>query len=1039
MARRVIQDTYYTFDPSTKTVVIPRFIPQERIITLVNTTTNSVLYNFADINLAVSSYTANSTAYTTTIILNTNISTTGMVSTDAIQIVVDEINEYVVPAEAQLDPVGKMRVSNPQSLIDTDFEYGLQPTKWESLFLNNNRPSFFSDMSLNLPVSNVAVETNKSTVTVTANASLGSGVLTTSTTNTSVTGIGTLFTTQLNYGFALYANGLSNSFIGLVSSISNNTNLFLQSNSAINAASNGFFTLPVTMPTNGSPFILQDTLFPPANGPFLVDNTTEPDNFTFTYTSRSAYTGTNTSIYDSAITTAFIGSFFSGAAYNVATVNTTPSGVSSNLLYVTTNGPHGLTVGNPIYVTNGTVLPIGSNSINGSFTVSTILSSNVFVANLASVTNAFSNGIYAIPTIYPGAAAQFSHRSYDGGVYFTTGTTSSNQQAIRQTRRVFRYQAGKAIQMSTASLLKPDFQIDNANNVNFGSGNTILITTRTPHNLTVGANVFVYYNSQINVNLQENDTAYTGTFAVTNVVSTFAFNYVSPTAPRLNPAPGILNMNVTNWYGASVRTGMFDAQNGFFYEYDGQILYAVRRNSTTQLSGIVNVTNGSPTITGALNPDGSVFTQFSRQLLPGDFVVIRGMSYKILSIESDTSMTVTPPYRGITLSGLNGAILSKTIDFKVPQSEWNIDRCDNSGPSGYGLDLTKVQMFYMDYSWYGAGAIRFGFKDNLGQIIYCHRMIHNNQLNQSFMRSGNLPARYEVNTFPPTTQFFGGTTGKYSNLTVSDTTMFVANGLVLPSTGTVLVDQEYITYTARSSTQLTGLTRAVKGGTLANTHTYSNTSPKIVSLSTPNFSPILSHWGTSVIMDGRYDDDKSYIFSSPGTTAASIPVNGTAPIISLRLSPAVDNGVPNLLGAREIINRMQLTLQQMDIYSNGNFLIKLFLNAKILGDTWQNVGGSSLSQVCYHTASGINKNVQGGEQIYAFFSQATTAAVFTVTQQELNKVRDLGNSILGGGTTNSTGFNIYPDGPDVLTIVAQNIGNVSSSIYARLSWSEAQA
>ena len=30
-------------------------------------------------------------------------------------------------AEGQ-DLVGKLRVSNPQSLIDTDFEYGLQPT-----------------------------------------------------------------------------------------------------------------------------------------------------------------------------------------------------------------------------------------------------------------------------------------------------------------------------------------------------------------------------------------------------------------------------------------------------------------------------------------------------------------------------------------------------------------------------------------------------------------------------------------------------------------------------------------------------------------------------------------------------------------------------------------------------------------------------------------------------------------------------------------------------------------------------------------------
>ncbi len=38
------------------------------------------------------------------------------------------------------DAVGKVRVSMPQSLIDTDFEYGTQPTKWDNLNLLHNRP-----------------------------------------------------------------------------------------------------------------------------------------------------------------------------------------------------------------------------------------------------------------------------------------------------------------------------------------------------------------------------------------------------------------------------------------------------------------------------------------------------------------------------------------------------------------------------------------------------------------------------------------------------------------------------------------------------------------------------------------------------------------------------------------------------------------------------------------------------------------------------------------------------------------------------------
>ena len=46
--------------------------------------------------------------------------------------------------ESLIDPVHKFRVSNPQNLIDTDFEYGLQPTKWETIELVDNIPSVYT-------------------------------------------------------------------------------------------------------------------------------------------------------------------------------------------------------------------------------------------------------------------------------------------------------------------------------------------------------------------------------------------------------------------------------------------------------------------------------------------------------------------------------------------------------------------------------------------------------------------------------------------------------------------------------------------------------------------------------------------------------------------------------------------------------------------------------------------------------------------------------------------------------------------------------
>ena len=52
-------------------------------------------------------------------------------------------DQKVEPTETYIDPVSKIRVSTPENLIDTDFEYGLQGTKWETVELVNNIPSFY--------------------------------------------------------------------------------------------------------------------------------------------------------------------------------------------------------------------------------------------------------------------------------------------------------------------------------------------------------------------------------------------------------------------------------------------------------------------------------------------------------------------------------------------------------------------------------------------------------------------------------------------------------------------------------------------------------------------------------------------------------------------------------------------------------------------------------------------------------------------------------------------------------------------------------
>jgi hypothetical protein len=71
-----------------------------------------------------------------------------------------------------IDPVTKFRVSQPENLIDTDFEYGLQPTKWETVELINNTPSFFSKSGDTSIDGIISITTNAGTREITVTTAL---------------------------------------------------------------------------------------------------------------------------------------------------------------------------------------------------------------------------------------------------------------------------------------------------------------------------------------------------------------------------------------------------------------------------------------------------------------------------------------------------------------------------------------------------------------------------------------------------------------------------------------------------------------------------------------------------------------------------------------------------------------------------------------------------------------------------------------------------------------------------------------------------
>lgn len=1026
MARKVLSDTYYSFTPSSRTIVFNQIIQKERFVLITNLNTNQVIYNFSDPNLKITSYSTSTNTSTgvatTSIVLQYN--TTSMSATDDLQVVIDEFEETFKPSELYTDPVNKFRTSQPQALIDTDFEYSTQSTKWESISLVNNRQYAYQNTS--------------------ANTILSSG--------------GPLIVTAI-----------------AVNSNSSIVTVYTANTVAVN-----------------TPIFVTDTAWAPAEGTFMVDSVTA--GHAIRYTTKQRYINTaagiaNVNINIPGVSAVANGSVYSRSNIGIANINFTGTFANGQ---ITTTQPHGLSLGNEVVIQGAFAATSGTP--NGTYTITGVYSNTTFRidANVAPVS---AGGITSsLANLFSAGRSTVVHRAYDGGVEFGTAAEGHNNQLIRQTRRYFRYQSGKGIQMSTGTLMKPAMRVDSI------TSSGVLVTVKTKEAHFLDANVSITVSNC-------NETAYNGTFNVFETLDPYTFRYVANSTPSSSTATGLYRINVNSWYGAQNRVGMFDDQNGLFFEYDGTTLWAVRRSSTRQLSGYISANTSNTQIDG-VSVNG-VTTKFSTELEVGDYIAIKGMSYRVIEIQSDTRLHVSPAYRGET--PLFQAVANKTVDFKYPQSQWNIDRCDGTGPSGYNLDLGRMQMLYLDYSWYGAGFVRWGFRATDGNIIYCHKIVNNNINFEAYMRSGNLPGRYETNTFSRRTKL-------QATLASGDSTMNVANAITFPTTGTLWVYgnglSEFVNYNGVSNNSPSGwtfnnLTRGQSGATIncimsttsttlnlvagqattgiqpgmyvsnanipgtaiitsvvpgvsiqlsqapqiagtglvtfipmgntAQTFTYSATSPVSIELHAPGYSPRLSHWGTSVIMDGRYDDDKSFVFTQGTSVARSVPPGQRMAIQSFRVAPSVSNGVPgSRLGEREIVNRMQMILRQLDLLSGGQFLMEILLNASTANATpqWASVGGSSLVQYVNHAA---DTRIDGGEVIYGFFTNSSGGSTnLTTTSVELNLVRDLGNSILGGGTLEpNRGF--YPDGPDIITICARNVGSTAASIFSRLSWTEAQA
>ncbi len=951
----------YRFDASEKKVFISDRHTQNDILLIVNATDGVIIANQLDsgkgftatyypLPVTDADWEYSTDGYTELLL---DYDTTGMSDTDELTIFIDDDHKglKVRPYDFGTDAIERIRTANPQSLIDADFEYGLQNTKWQSIGLNRNIPSFYEFPGQSLTVTDIASlgAATYSTVRVTVESG-----------------------TALAVGTPVSVTGTNNTL------------------------ADGIF---VVIATNGTT--------------------------TFDYLAKgSIATGSIYNVYSQVKE----GGVYLGAAKAISSMSGNDAG---GIVTVNFSAQHGLVPGSPLLVVDTTA---GAQAHEGRFFVKQIVDGDTItydagqtVTNGAITTTNIS--IYAVNDSF------FIHRPFDGGVLMGPFLPIHGLEAKRQTKRYFRYQSGKGTLFSTGTLFNPIFDVQSVTY----SAPDITITTQLPHGLQTGATVKLYGITSAN---------YNGTYTVKEIVSDSAFK-VAAGSPTPTAATAVLEAQpriaVTKWYGASIRCGLFDDNDGMFWEYDGQELAVVRRSSTFQLAGTVAVTNGSEAITGTN-------TRFTEQLKVGDKIVIRGQSYIVTTITSDTSLSVNPENRGVTVSGVKPTIVR---ELRVPQSRFNMDRIDGTDtPSGFNVDLSKMQMLGIQYSWYGAGFIDFMLRGAAGEFVTVHRMKNNNINDEAYMRSGNLPARYEVSNISAIDKLTVNTGLTTTSLTLSDASRFptpvgIATGYVMvTSNQSGTIRHELMSYTGKSGNTLTGVTTATSysqylaGATKTfsgSTASYDHPSGSSVILLNTSCAPTISHWGSAVIMDGGFDQDTGYLFNY-ARTGISIAGNSSETVLMFRPAPSVSNTLPGALGEREVLNRSQINFRSLEVnnVSGRNLQISAIINPTNIGAvTWANantyaIGEATVFQPSFAqvaAAGGIVDTTTAPTDGEVLFQYLSTSGTNTF---DLSTIKEVQNSILGGNST-------YPDGPEVVVFYITNNNSQAATVDLVLRWTEAQA
>lgn len=90
---------------------------------------------------------------------------------------------------------------------------------------------------------------------------------------------------------------------------------------------------------------------------------------------------------------------------------------------------------------------------------------------------------------------------------------------------------------------------------------------------------------------------------------------------------------------------------------------------------------------------------------------------------------------------IRSSVTGTVTEMKTAQADFNIDKLNGTGWSGHTLDIGKINVWWIDYQWLGAGRVRFGIYEPNGTRLVIHEFWNAGNITLPYMRTGTLPLR----------------------------------------------------------------------------------------------------------------------------------------------------------------------------------------------------------------------------------------------------------------------------------------------------------